>query len=410
MDSFYLDGMPAIVFGAGIFSDIGFLIKESGAGNKALIVAGSNYLQKSGKLYKLDDSLAACGISCEIYSKVSPNPRAEEVDEAAQIIKDSGCDFVIGFGGGSAMDAAKAAAAVAVSGGRIWDYIRGENDCEAESIKGALPIVTIPTRYGSGAEVSIFSVISNDAVKEKAVLTTKKIMPSFAAIDPEFCMDLSTEQAGYAITDIAAHLIETYITGADRSPVADSLSETLLCDLIKNAYKVIDGNATIAEHKNISYISLLALTGITHAGRGGDFPLHDIEHPLSAHLDLAHGLGLGALLPHLMRFSFENAIERYEKLYLCVFKRLVNENFTMINCFKEVTAARGRAANAVDCLTEFFTRLGTFKKLGQYGLTNDMTERLASDVIRLYGCGLSYIANPKKLSHSDIAQLYRETL
>ncbi len=410
MDSFNLDGMPAISFGAGIFSDIGPLIKDGGFGNKALIVAGANYLQKSGKLWKLDDRLAAAGISCEIYSKVSPNPRAEEVDEAVRIINETGCDFVIGFGGGSAMDAAKAAAAVAVSGGRVWDYIRGENDCEVKEVTGALPVVTIPTRYGSGAEISIFSVISNGGAKEKAVLTSAQIMPALAVIDAEFCLDLSAVQAGYAITDIAAHLLETYISGGATSPVADSLTETLLCELIKNAYKVIDGGAAINEHENISYISLLALTGITHVGRGGDFPLHDLEHPLSAHLDLPHGLGLGALFPHLMRFSFESAADRYEKLYLYVFKRLKNENFMPLTSFKEETGSFERAANAVDCFTEFFTALGSFKKLAQYGLTEEMPERLASDVIRLYGHGGDFIPNPEKLRHSDIIELYKKTL
>ncbi len=410
MDSFNLDGLPAIAFGSGVFKEAGALIAEGNIGDKALIICGANYLQKSGKIAKLDDRLAAAEISCEIFSGISPNPRAAEVDKAAKIINETGCDFVIGFGGGSAMDAAKAAAALAVSGGCIWDYIRGSNDNGAKLVEGALPVVTIPTRYGSGAEISIFSVISNDETKEKAVLTDSEIMPALAIIDPEFCMDLSIEQAGYAITDIASHLLETYISGGDTSPVADSLTETLLCDLIKNAYKIIDGSASINEHENISYISLLALTGITHVGRGGDFPLHDLEHPLSAHLDLPHGLGLGALFPHLMQFSFESAANRYEKLYLRLFKRLINENFTQITSFKEVTGALERAANAIDCFTEFFTRLGSFKKLSQYGLTEDKLDRLASDVIRLYGHGQLYIPNAKKLRYSDIIQLYKKAV
>lgn len=411
MESFNLDGMPAIAFGSGVFEEAGELIKSCGAaGSKALIVSGANFVKRTGKLERLAGMLASAGIMSELYSKISPNPRAGEVNEAARIINETGCDFVIGFGGGSAMDAAKAAAALAVSGGDIWDYIRRWDDCEAAEIKGALPVITIPTRYGSGAEISIFSVISNSATKEKAVLTTPLIMPKLALVDPEFCAGLSNEQAGYAVTDIIAHLIETYISGGDTSPVADSLTETLVFELVKNAFKIIGGEASVAEHENIFYISLLALTGITHVGRGGDFPLHDLEHPLSAHFGVPHGLGLGALFPHLMQFSFEHACDRYEKLYLNVFKRLAGEGLRLIDAYTEETDGFKRAANAVDCFTELFTKLGSLKKLSAYGLTEDALEKLASDVIRLYGHGQLYIPNARKLRYSDIIEIYRKAV
>ncbi|HOD40036.1 MAG: NADH-dependent butanol dehydrogenase A [bacterium ADurb.Bin243] len=410
MDSFTLDGLSPIAFGSGAFREAGELIKNAGLGGKALIITGANYLQKTGKIAKLDDQLAAAGIACEIYSKISPNPRASEVNEAAKIINETACDFVIGFGGGSAMDAAKAAAALAVCGGDIWDYIRHWDDFETRPVAGALPVVTIPTRYGSGAEISIFSVISNGETNEKAVLTSPEIMPSLAIIDPEFCLDLPLEQAGYAVTDIMAHLIETYISGSGSSPVADSLTETLACDLIKNASKIIRGEASIGEHENIFYISLLALTGITHVGRGGDFPLHDLEHPLSAYFDVPHGLGLGALFPHLMQYSFEHAADRYEKLYLKVFKRMADEGFQPVNAYKTETGALERAANAVDCFTEFFTALGSYKKLSRYGLSEDKLDKLASDVIRLYGHGQLFIPNAKKLRYSDIIEIYKKAI
>ncbi|OGM02580.1 MAG: hypothetical protein A2008_09550 [Candidatus Wallbacteria bacterium GWC2_49_35] len=411
MESFNLDGMPAVAFGSGVFEEAGELIKNCGAaGCKALIVTGANYLKRTGNIERLAGMLASFGIMSETYSKISPNPRADEVNEAARIINETGCDFVIGFGGGSAMDAAKAAAALAISGGEIWDYIRRWDDCETAEVKGALPVITIPTRYGSGAEISIFSVISNSETKEKAVLTTPLIMPALAIVDPEFCLDLPLEQAGYAVTDIMAHLIETYISGGDTSPVADSLTETLACDLIKNAFKIIRGEASVNEHENIFYISLLALTGITHVGRGGDFPLHDLEHPLSAYFGVPHGLGLGALFPHLMQFSFEHASDRYEKLYLNIFKRLAGEGLRLIDAYKEETGCVERAANAVDCFTELFTKLGSFKKLSSYGLTEETIDKLASDVIRLYGHGQLHIPNARKLRYSDIIEIYRKVV
>lgn len=415
MDGFNLDGIPSIAFGSGVFAEAGELISgRAGCGKKAMIATGARFVKESGRLEALVSALAAGGIGCEIFAGVSPNPRASEVEAIARRIGETGCDFVIGFGGGSSMDAAKAAAALAVSGGRIWDYIRRPDDAEPREASGSLPVVTIPTRYGSGAEISIFSVITNDETKEKAVLTTPLIMPALAIVDPEFCLSLGLEQAGFAVTDVMAHLMETYISGGDSSPVADSLTETLAVELIENALRLIGGKAGITEHENIFYISLLALTGITHVGRGGDFPLHDIEHPLSALLDLPHGLGLGALFPHLMRCSFEHSHERYEKLYLRVFKTLAERaaetGGTAFGSYKQCAGPYERAENAVECFTEFFERLGSFKKLGPYGLAEDLLDRLASDAIRLYGHGKPYIPNPKKLRYSDIIEIYRNAV
>ncbi len=413
MDSFILDGMPVIAFGTAIFNEADELIENYALKNlktkKALIMTGNNYLRQSGKAGELISALDKRSIKSEIFEGVSANPRASEVNEAADIIKKSDYDFVIGFGGGSAIDAAKAAAALAASGGcDILDYFEATND-KPRKITAALPVISIPTRYGSSAEISIFSVINDQAAREKKVLTSPLLMPQLAIIDPVFCTDLSMEQIAHAVTDITAHLIETYISGTDTSPVADSLTEALVYELIKNYFKIKTSGASIEIHENIFYISLLALSGITHVGRGGDFPLHDLQHPLSAHFDIPHGLGLGALFPYLMRHSFEYASGRYEKLYTNVFKRLNNES-KYFNAYKESNDELERASITVECFTEFFTITGTHKKLSDYGLNENNIEKLADDVIRLYGHGKMYIAGPNKLRYSDIIEIYSKTL
>ncbi len=411
MDEFYLDGIPRMSFGAGKFLESGEIISSAGfSGKKALVVTGRSFAKSSGTLSKLTEMLSSAGINSAVFSSVSPNPLSSEADEGAKFFNDNECDFAIGLGGGSAMDVAKAISAVAASGGDVWEYIDFWSGNKMKALTRAYPIVTIPTRYGSGAEVSPFAVLTHGEKREKSILTSDLILPDLAIVDPEFCVTLDSENVAYGITDVLSHLLDTYISGENGSDVADSLTESLVYELVKNGFKAMEDLKNIRYHENIFYISMLALTGITQVGRQGDFVLHDLEHPLSAHFNIPHGLGLGALFPHLMKFSYEAAASRYSRLYRHVFKRLIDNDEAAFENFRVTDDEEEMARSAVYCFEEFLKILGTFKKLGPFGVTAEGIERMANDVIRLYGQGKLYINNPKKLRYSDIMEIYEKLI
>lgn len=423
MNEFYLDGMPKILFGRQKFESIGQILSEYGYSDyKFLILTGGKFVKSIGFLEKLLIQLKTANISYEIYSDISSNPKSQEIDDIVRYFKEKSCDAVIGFGGGSIMDAAKAVAAVAKCGGRCWEYVRCWDDYEPDVIKSAYPVITIPTRFGSGAEVTPFAVISNLATKEKAVMTSSFIMPSLAFIDPCFASYLNATDFSYAVCDAASHILETYLSGENSSVVADSISETLLVNLFTSAlnYNKIYAAADLKrenqpadeqELKNIIYddvfyVSMLALTGIAQAGRGGDFIMHDLEHPLSAHFNLHHGAGLSVLIPAVMEFFCEAAASRYSRLYKNVFKRLIDSGFDFFPHAVAGADEEETAKLAVDSMRVLLEKIGVGAKLSIDGLTSELIEKMADDVIRLYGHGKMYLDGPKKLRYSDITEIY----
>ena len=428
MNEFYLDGMPKIIFGRQKFESVGQSLSEYGYSKyKFLVLTGGSFVKDKGFLEELQNQLDGFEISYEVFSGISSNPKSQEIDDIVMFFKEKSCNAVIGFGGGSIMDAAKAVAAVAKSGGRCWEYVRCWDDYEPGTIKSAYPIITIPTRFGSGAEVTPFSVISNLATREKAVMTSEFIMPSLTIVDPQFASYLNQRDFSYAVCDAASHILETYLSGESSSDVADSISETLLFNLFKNALNycgiypepqssnVVNCDSDDCEKKNsiydnIFYVSLLALTGIAQAGRGGDFIMHDLEHPLSAHFNIHHGAGLSALIPVVMDFSCEAASDRYSRFYKNVFKKMNDGGYNFFTRPLNETDAEEAAKTAVNCMREFLKKIGVETKLSLGGITMEVVEKMADDVIRLYGHGKMYLPGPKKVRYSDIVEIYQEIL
>ncbi len=186
MSQFIFNNTTRVLFGAG---QLGNLHTETLPGKKALIATtNGTSVKKYGYLDRLEKELDLSGVEYVLFDEIRPNPTKENVMDGAAKAKENGCDFVIALGGGSVMDCAKCIALMMTNPGDIWDYSLSSQGGKKNAEIDAAPIVCITTSAGTGSEVDIASVISNDATKEKTGIFFPSMLPTLSVVDADLMM------------------------------------------------------------------------------------------------------------------------------------------------------------------------------------------------------------------------------
>ncbi|HOO27046.1 MAG TPA: iron-containing alcohol dehydrogenase [Lachnospiraceae bacterium] len=290
-----------LIFGAGKVKETGKI--AAGFGKKVFLVTGRNSTKKSGLLDRVKGSLEKEGLSVLVFDQVTQNPLTTTALEGASIAKTNGCDIVVGLGGGSIMDCAKAIAFLAVNDGDINDYIFNR-----KSSTTALPIVLIPTTCGTGSEGNGFAVLTNPDNNDKKSLRCNAIIAKASIIDPECMLTMPKGVTASVGFDAFCHCMEAYL-----SKITNPIAETMC----------INGMQMISEHLVRAYESsqdLEAFEALSLASTYGGMVIHmagvtlphGMEHPASGLKDIVHGKGLAALTPVISEASYEAAPDKYE--------------------------------------------------------------------------------------------------
>ena len=203
-----------LIFGRGKSGSIGEVAAKYG--KKILVVTGTGSTKRSGLLDRTVLCLKKAGVESEVFDKVTQNPLTTTVLEGVELAKKNGCDAVLGVGGGSIMDAAKAIAFCCVNDGDVSDYIFGKKQG-----KGALPIILMPTTCGTGSEGNQISVLTNPDTKDKKALYTMRIMPSASIVDPEVMKTMPKQVLSSVGFDAFTHSLEAY-TSKKSNPLTDA--------------------------------------------------------------------------------------------------------------------------------------------------------------------------------------------
>ncbi len=283
--SFYIP--TRLFFGKG---ELGRIATEKLPGKKALIVTSSGTsMKKYGYLDRLTALLKENKTDYVIFNKILPNPIKSHVMEGAALAKSEGCDFVIGLGGGSSIDASKAIAVMATNEGDYWDYISGGSGKGMPVPNDPLPIIAITTTAGTGTEADPFTVTTKEETGEKIGFGYDKTFPVFSIIDPDLMMSVPPKLTAYQGFDALFHATEGYIASV-ANPISDLFalkSIELLGKYLARAVK--DGSDVEAR----SYVALAnTLSGMVESTSGCTSE-HSIEHAMSGyHPDLPHGAGL----------------------------------------------------------------------------------------------------------------------
>jgi alcohol dehydrogenase len=283
--------MPTrILFGAGRLKDLAktpYL-----PGKKALIVISSGAsMKRQGYLDRVISYLGERGVQSTVFDKILPNPVVEHVMEGAAQAKQEDCDFVIGLGGGSSIDSAKAIALMVKNPGELWDYVWGGSGKKMPPSGGALPIVAIPTTAGTGTEANPWAVITKSDTNEKIGLGADCTFPALSIIDPELMASVPPKLTAYQGMDAFFHAVEGYL-----STRSNPASDMFALDAIQLITKYLP--VAVKEGDNMEARSALAWAS-TEAGFVESLSTlishHSLEHAISAyHPDIPHGAGLTA--------------------------------------------------------------------------------------------------------------------
>jgi alcohol dehydrogenase class IV len=288
-----------IRFGCGRLSEVGAAVSRWG--RKCLLVTVPEFPEFTALYNKVKDLLKVGGVDAAHFDGVIPNPTTDVITAGARLAKEHRADVVLGLGGGSSMDAAKAIAVEATHPGTAWDYLFFR---EKQPTAATLPVVTVTTTSGTGSQVTQVAVVTNPAEKNKSALYNSLLYPKTSIVDPDLVRTAPPSLTASTGFDVFAHAFESYINPAG-SPYTDLMAlEAIRLVSLYLPKAAADGN-DLEARTAMAWADTLA--GLCIANSGVTLP-HGIGMAMSGlYPHVAHGRALAAVYPAMMRFTFQAA-------------------------------------------------------------------------------------------------------
>ncbi len=309
MDSFTYFIPTKVLFGAGKLNE---LASTPLPGRKALIVitAGKS-MKANGYLERVRALLTENHCGHAVFDKILPNPILSHVMEGAALARRENCDFVIGLGGGSSIDSAKAIAIMAKNPGDYWDYVSGGSGRALPIPNGALPIVAITTTAGTGTEADPWTVITKEETNEKIGFGCDLTYPVLSIVDPELMTTVPPRLTAFQGFDAFFHAAEGYLANI-ATPVSDAFALQSIALLARSLPAAVKNGADLAARTDVALAN--TLSGMVES-TSCCISEHSIAHALGAyHQNLPHGAALAAVSEEYFKFFADKAPERFVKM------------------------------------------------------------------------------------------------
>ncbi len=289
MENFRLYQPTEVIFGKGTEEQTG----EAAAryGKKALLVYGKGSVVKSGLLARIEASLEKAGMEYAEYGGAQPNPTLSHAVKGVKEAVAFGADIIIGIGGGSAIDTAKAIAHGAANpDSDLWEIWT-----KKVPLNRSLPVGAVLTIPAAGSEMSDSAVLTNEELGKKSGINTDFNRCRFAIMNPQLGATLPKYQLAAGVTDIMMHTMERYFIPDSDCDMTDEIAEGLLRTVIKNGAIIVENPEDYHAMSEIFWASSLSHNNLTECGRGKDFSVHKFGHALSARYGVTHGASLAAV-------------------------------------------------------------------------------------------------------------------
>ena len=379
MENFKFYAPTEVVFGKDVENQTGEIACKYG--RKALLVYGKGSVIKSGLLGRVEKALSDSGIEYREFGGAKPNPTLEHAKEGIKEAIAFGADMIIGIGGGSAIDTAKAIAHGTANSDQdllaIWT--------RKVPLTKSLPVGAVLTIAAAGSEMSDSAVLTNEELGKKAGISTDFNRCRFAIVNPALGMTLPKNQLAAGVTDIMMHTMERYFIPESHCNMTDEIAEGLLRTVITNGKRIIDEPSDYDAMCEVFWASSLSHNNLTECGRGKDFSVHKLGHALSARYDVTHGDSLSAVWGAWAKELYGGAVPRFAR-------------------FAEKAALMG-----IEKTVDFFKSIGMPVNLRDLGIdpSDEDLEALSLDATMQGTVKLSRI---RPLDASDVKKIYRAAL
>ena len=373
-----------IHFGHGVLAMLPEKIRSLGADRVFLVTDAG--IRAAGILQRVLDLLSSAQISCEVYDEVKQDSGSKLIAEAAESLRKCKAEVVLGIGGGSSLDTAKAVATMLTNPGSILDHTG------LHKVKNRLPpLIAIPTTAGTGSEVSLWSVFTNDDTGLKVAVGSVYVYPMIALCDPELTLQLPPLMTAATGMDALAHGIECYTNNACQ-PISAALAWNAIQLIGRNLRKaVLNGG-----HRDSRYAMLLASTMAGIAMNPTRLGLaHALAMPLGSwDLRIPHGIAIAVTLPRVVRFNWVAAPDRFAAVARALGQPV--DQLSVADAAQCAVAAVEKLANDIHIP----------KGLGDYGLRSSDIPRVIDEAMKSGNVGV----NPRATSKEQLTAVLEESL
>jgi len=383
--SFVFNNTPSVRFGCGeskqcseeLFSLLGdriFCISDQG-------------LTDLGLYFPMVEGLRVCGAEVKIFDSVEADPSIKTLNSAVDIGSEYGATGLLGFGGGSSMDIAKLVALLLGSGENLEDAWGVGN------AKGPrLPLALVPTTAGTGSEVTPVSIITVGEEEKKGV-SSSKILPDIAILDPELTLGLPPHTTATTGIDAMVHAIEAYSSkNANNNPISRLLAVEALRLLGRSIINSVEDGLDIRSRGNMLLGSMFAGMAFANSPVAA---VHALAYPIGGIFHVSHGLSNALMLPHVLRFNsvIPKAANDYAFLAPLVFSEIEN-----------TSGSQSVASSFIDSLSQLSEKVGLPQRLRDINIPEDACARMAEDAMKQTRL---LVNNPRELNEEDALRIYK---
>ena len=380
MQSFTVTQPTRLQFGAGTVKGLGKTVKEF-QGSKVLLVVDPG-LVKASLLERFTAPLEQEGIPFVVYDQIDPEPGLKLADKGCAIAREAGCDCVVGAGGGSAMDVAKAVSILLTNGGKAVDYL-GLGLIK----KPGVPKIMVPTSAGTGAEVTFTAVFINEETGSKGGMNGDPLYPDAAILDPELTLSLPAKVTAYTGIDALTHALEAY-TSTQAHVISEMYSLEAIDLIARNLPAACANGGNLEARAAMLMGSLLGGKALATAGVG---LVHAMAYPMGGMFGVPHGLANAVLLPYVVQYNLPG---NYEKFALLA--EVLGQN-------TDGLSRRDAASLCVEALYDLNADVGIPATLKDLDIPFDQIPKMAEIALTVTR---PVENNPRKPSLADVIAVY----
>ena len=387
MKNFNFHQTTKILFGNGRIKELAEVVLLYG--NKVLLVTTPAAIPALQQQYGLVKKiLTDKGIDVTHYDGVIPNPTVEIITAGAKMAKECGAQVIIGLGGGSSMDAAKAISVEATHPGTSWDYLFYKAPQPDE--KKLLPVIVISTTSGTGSQVTQVAVITNPAKRDKSALYNNILYPKVCIVDPELMLSVPKFVTATTGFDVLCHAFESTLNPGTGAYV-DLLAWEAISLVVENLPSLLDNLGDIKCRENMAWADTLG--GLCIANAGVTLP-HGMGMAIGGmYPNVAHGESLAIVYPAFTRFTWKSAVPQFSTL-----ARILNPEL------KKVTDEQA-AEKSVEEMDKFLKKIGLWISLKDKGMPESEINALARQCMVLP----DYKGNPRVANEAEMIDLVKQS-